>query len=167
MSINSRQLLGVLFLKSEGISEGELLHLLSFNETELLASVEEVTNFLNESGLELIMSNKMYQLVAESKDLPETIQNELGKESLSNVALEVLSIVAYHQPITQAGVESMRGVGSEQTLKTLQEKDLVKPISRKVDGVNLPHFVTSNTFLAYLGIRSLIELPEIKRTDNE
>jgi segregation and condensation protein B len=67
--------------------------------------------------------------------------------------------VAYHQPITQAEISSMRGVDSATALKTLLEKKLVKIVGRKKAPGNPLVYRTSERFLQYFGLNSLDELP--------
>jgi len=81
------------------------------------------------------------------------------KTKLSSAALETLSTVAYHQPITQAEIAAMRGVDSSSSLKTLLEKKLIKIIGRKKAPGNPLIYKTSEKFLQYFGLNSLDELP--------
>lgn len=81
------------------------------------------------------------------------------KNKLSSAALETLSAVAYHQPVTQAEISSIRGVDSAYTLKTLLEKKLIKIIGRKKAPGNPLVYRTSERFLHYFGLNSIEELP--------
>jgi segregation and condensation protein B len=81
------------------------------------------------------------------------------KNKLSSAALETLSGIAYHQPVTQAEISAIRGVDSTYTLKTLLEKKLIKIIGRKKAPGNPLVYRTSERFLQYFGLNSLDELP--------
>jgi len=81
------------------------------------------------------------------------------KSKLSSAALETLSIIAYHQPITQAEISALRSVDSTYTLKTLLEKKLIKIVGRKKAPGNPLVYRTSEKFLIYFGLNSLDELP--------
>ncbi len=81
------------------------------------------------------------------------------KNKLSSAALETLSTVAYHQPVTQAEISMIRGVDSTYTLKTLLEKRLIKIVGRKKAPGNPLVYRTSERFLQYFGLNSLEELP--------
>jgi segregation and condensation protein B len=81
------------------------------------------------------------------------------KNKLSSAALETLSGIAYHQPVTQAEISAIRGVDSSYTLKTLLEKKLIKIIGRKKAPGNPLVYRTSDRFLQYFGLNSLDELP--------
>jgi segregation and condensation protein B len=77
---------------------------------------------------------------------------------LSKAALEVLSIVAYRQPITRAGVEFIRGSASDSALDSLPQRGLVEH--------NAHHLlVTTRAFIDYLGLRDLADLPPLPGGD--
>jgi len=81
------------------------------------------------------------------------------KSRLSAAALETLSIVAYHQPITLSEVSALRNVDSSYTIKSLLQKKLVKIVGRKKAPGNPLVYRTTDRFLAYFGLNSLAELP--------
>ena len=89
--------------------------------------------------------------------------------------METLSVVAYNQPITRAGIEFIRGVNSDSSLLKLVERGLVKEVGRS-DGPGRPIlYGTTDNFLRSVGISSLAELPplqenvasDISETDEE
>ena len=82
--------------------------------------------------------------------------------ALSNAALEVLSIIAYKQPVTRGEVDFIRGVQSDRALTTLVEKGLVKDVGRK-DGPGRPIlYATTEQFLLHFGLRSLEDMPNLQ-----
>ena len=81
------------------------------------------------------------------------------KSRLSPAALETLTIIAYHQPLTLAEVSSMRGVDSAHSLKTLLLKRLIKITGRKKSPGKPLIYRTSTKFLTYFGLNSLKDLP--------
>lgn len=81
------------------------------------------------------------------------------KNRLSAAAMETLSTVAYHQPITLAEISALRGVDSSHSLKTLLQKRLVKIVGRKKSPGKPLIYRTSNRFLSYFGLESLKDLP--------
>jgi segregation and condensation protein B len=81
------------------------------------------------------------------------------KKRLSAPSLEVLSAVAYHQPITLSEVSAIRGVDSTSAIHTLLESKLIKIVGRK-DAPGRPLvYRTTEKFLAYFGLNSLEDLP--------
>lgn len=80
---------------------------------------------------------------------------------LSAAALETLAIVAYRQPVTRAEIEAIRGVGSEEMLRQLMERDLVA-IGGRAEDLGRPNvYVTTRRFLAAFGLVSIDQLPTI------
>jgi len=82
------------------------------------------------------------------------------KTKLSMAALETLSTVAYHQPITQAEISALRGVDATYTLKTLLQKKLIKIAGRKKAPGSPLIYRTTDKFLEYFGLNSLEDLPK-------
>jgi segregation and condensation protein B len=81
---------------------------------------------------------------------------------LSTAALETLAIVAYRQPVTRAEVEAIRGVGSEEMLRQLLERDLVA-IGGRAEDLGRPNvYVTTRRFLAAFGLARIEDLPSIE-----
>lgn len=81
------------------------------------------------------------------------------KNKLSPAAIETLSAVAYHQPITLSEISALRGVDSSHTLKTLLQKKLIRIVGRKKSPGKPLIYRTSDKFLTYFGLNSLEELP--------
>lgn len=79
---------------------------------------------------------------------------------LSRAALETLAIIAYHQPVTRAEIEEMRGVSvSRGTLDTLLEAGWIRPRGRRRSAGRPTTWGTSDTFLDHFGIESMDDLP--------
>ena len=84
------------------------------------------------------------------------------KQRLSRAALEVLSIVAYRQPITRGEVETIRGVDCGATLHTLLERRLVT-IKGRAHTVGHPLlYITTPVFLEHFGLEGLKDLPRLE-----
>jgi segregation and condensation protein B len=81
---------------------------------------------------------------------------------LSATALETLAIVAYRQPVTRAEIEAIRGVGSEEMLRQLMERDLVA-IGGRAEDLGRPNvYVTTRRFLGVFGLARLEDLPPVE-----
>ena len=80
---------------------------------------------------------------------------------LSQAAMETLAIVAYSQPITRAGVASVRGVNSDSSINSLVEKGLVREAGTDDAPGNPTLYATTRTFLEKFGLRSTADLPDI------
>jgi segregation and condensation protein B len=81
------------------------------------------------------------------------------RKKLSGQALETLSAVAYHQPVTQAEIASIRGVDSSYSLHTLLENKLIKIVGRKEAPGRPLLYRTTEKFLAHFGLNALEDLP--------
>jgi segregation and condensation protein B len=83
-------------------------------------------------------------------------------QKLSGAALEVLSVIAYRQPVGRAEVEEIRGVSCGGVLRLLQERGLIDVAGRS-EGLGRPLlYATTPLFLEHLGLRDIADLP---RTD--
>jgi len=80
---------------------------------------------------------------------------------LSTAALETLAIVAYRQPVTRAEIEAIRGVGCEEMVRQLLERDFVA-IGGRTDDLGRPHvYQTTNRFLQAFGLARIEDLPPL------
>lgn len=117
------------------------------------------------SGIELIKVDDGYQFCTK-KDYYEYIYpifDNRAKPSISNAALETLSIIAYNPKITRAQIEAIRGVGSDGTIYKLLEFGLIEDAGR-MDAPGRPTmYKVTTSFLKMFGISSLDELPDLPR----
>ncbi len=81
---------------------------------------------------------------------------------LSRAAIETLSIIAYHQPVTRAEIEEIRGVATSRgTLDILLEAGWIKPRGRRRTPGRPATWVTTTAFLEHFGLESLEDLPGV------
>jgi segregation and condensation protein B len=81
---------------------------------------------------------------------------------LSRAALETLAIIAYHQPVTRAEIEEIRGVQlSKGTLDVLFDQGWIRPKGRRQTPGRPVTWGTTDTFLDHFGLESLAELPGV------
>ena len=81
---------------------------------------------------------------------------------LSRAAVETLAVIAYHQPVTRAEVEEIRGVAlGKGTIDTLMEAGWVRPRGRRASPGRPLLWVTTPKFLVHFGLDSLNELPGV------
>ncbi len=107
------------------------------------------------SGYQFFTKNEYATTVA------EMLKSKLNKR-LSTNQLEVLSIIAYKQPISKPEIESIRGVNCDYSIQKLLEKDLIV-ISGRAAQVGKPIlYKVSSFFMNYFGINSPSELPKLK-----
>ncbi|MEI6861643.1 MAG: SMC-Scp complex subunit ScpB [Verrucomicrobiota bacterium] len=87
------------------------------------------------------------------------LRNEPPPLKLSQSALETLAVVAYRQPVTRAEIEAIRGVAAEAGLNKLLERELIVITGRAEQPGRPLQYGTTQTFLAFVGAKSLDELP--------
>lgn len=94
-------------------------------------------------------------------DLAESLSMEKQvSRKLSRAAMETLAIVAYHQPVTRAEIENIRGVATHKgTLDTLMEMNWIKPGRRRESPGRPLTWVTTGDFLDHFSLESLMDLP--------
>ena len=82
-----------------------------------------------------------------------------SRPKLSRAALETLAIVAYKQPLSKAEIDALRGVDSDTSIRTLQNRDLIE-IKGRSDSVGKPMlYGTTREFLRYFGLKDIKDMP--------
>lgn len=84
-------------------------------------------------------------------------------QRLSQAALETLSVIAYHQPVTREMVKGIRGVNSDGVISSLVEKGLVREMGRDPQRGQAIIYGTTNAFLEKFGLKSTRELPDLEQ----
>jgi len=113
-------------------------------------------------GINLICISKKWSFRT-SPSLSSIMQQEKTVEKkLSRAAIETLAIIVYHQPVTRAEIEEIRGVAfGTNTLDILMELNWVKPGGRKdVPGKPI-QYVTTDDFLSHFNLQKLSDLPTV------
>ncbi len=122
---------------------------------------------LGRLGLMLIEDREELSL-ASSGDCSAVVERFLEvpqAEPLSPAAVQVLAIVAYEQPVTQADISRIRGVDSDGVVASLLTRGLITEEHRfALRGASVP-LVTSKTFLRQFGLASLSELPYLAASE--
>lgn len=155
----------ILFASGEAVSLQQLSRALEERPETVEAALQELMNDYQKTGrgIRLIKLEESYQMVTapEYATIIRAILDERKPERLSRSALEVLSIVAYYQPVTKAYVEQLRGVDSAYTIGVLLDRELLEEAGR-LDVPGRPIlYRTSKQFLRAFGLVSLDELPEL------
>src|SRR6185437_14343932 len=99
-----------------------------------------------------------------AEDLAPLLRQERAVvRSLSRAAVETLAVIAYHQPVTRAEIEAIRGVAlGRGTLDRLMEAGWVRPRGRRESPGRPLNWVTTPDFLAHFGLADLRELPGVE-----
>ena len=162
----------VLFAAGDAVSIDRLCEVLELPRETVLEAAHELSSRYDfeQRGLMLrriadklqLCSRPMYAEAV--RRVTETRKNA----SLSPAALEVLTIIAYRQPVTRAFIDQLRGVDSGGTLSSLAEKQMIEEAGRlEVPGRPILYRTTEH-FLQALALESLDDLPALPAfTDNE
>lgn len=161
----------VLFAAGDEVSESTLCKILELDNRTFKNVIDGIMlKFSSEKrGLQIIQVEDAYQLCTrhEYYDYISQLHETKTKSGLSQAALEVLSIIAYKQPITKPVIEQIRGVGCDTSVAKLLEKNLIKDIGR-MDAPGKPIlYGTTDDFLRSFGIKSIKELPILEMNYEE
>ncbi len=154
----------LIFISIEPLSHEKIPSLLTdFSKEEITAALDElVQDYAHKNrGIQIVQvaGGYMFSTKIEYDPWIRLLLRVDRKNRLSIAAMETLSAVAYHQPVTLAEISAFRGVDSSHSLKTLLQKRLVKIIGRKKSPGKPLIYRTSNRFLSYFGLESLKDLP--------
>lgn len=159
---------GLLFASGDSIPLKRLAEVLEMTEAkakEILLEMMEEFNNNDERGIHIIRLEDSYQLCTKREyyDYIHLLKERNRRSALTNAGLEVLSVVAYNQPVTRSAIEFIRGVNSDGPLNNLVAAGLVREMGR-LDAPGRPIlFGTTEEFLRCFNLSSLSELPDIDR----
>jgi segregation and condensation protein B len=155
-----RILEAILFASSEPVSEKVLQSRIP-EGSDLKDLLEELKGFYSNRGVHLVSVGKRAWAFRTAPDLAEHMRIDTTvKRRLSRAAIETLSIIAYHQPITRAEIEEVRGVAtSKGTLDILLAAEWIRPMGRRRVPGKPVTWGTTEQFLDQFGIERLEDLP--------
>jgi len=153
----------ILFVSPEPITAAQISSLLDITPRMVKNALDELEVLYEGRGIRLQYHKNKIQITSAPEAAP-VLENLLELETtstLSQAALETLSIIAYQQPITRPQIDSIRGVNSDGVLKTLLTKGLVDDVGR-AEGPGRPIlYSTTAEFLKHFGLSSYEELPPL------
>ena len=156
-----RLLEALLFAAPEPLSEEELWHRLG-EEADIAGLLRELAACYAERGVNLVRLAGGWTFRTAPDLAPFLVSERPVSRKLSRAAVETLAIVAYHQPVTRAEIEAIRGVAlARGTLDRLLEAGWVRPKGRRDSPGRPLTWATTPAFLAHFGLDSLNELPGI------
>lgn len=162
---------GILFASGEPVSISRLSAVLNVDEEVIIDVCTTLRDYYatERRGIRLVFLDKAVQLCSspEYADIIRLTLETRRQPQLSQQALEVLSIVAYFQPVTKTYIEQVRGVDSAYTVGQLVDKGLIEPCGR-LNVIGRPMlYRTTSTFLRTFGLSSLDELPPLPEAESE
>jgi segregation and condensation protein B len=154
-----RLLEALLFASSEPLDEKTLASRLP-EGTDVAAVLAQLQQDYATRGVNLVRIAGKWTFRT-AHDLAWLLAREaIEQRKLSRAALETLAIIAYHQPVTRAEIEEIRGVSiSKGTLDVLMETGWVRPRGRRKAPGRPVTFGTTEAFLGHFGLEALGDLP--------
>lgn len=156
-----RMLEAVLFASADPLSERELAQRLP-EDAAISTLLAALKTYYADRGVNLVLAGKTWAFRT-APDLAAVLsRDKLTERKLSRAALETLAIIAYHQPVTRAEIEEIRGVQlSKGTLDVLFDEGWIRPKGRRQTPGRPVTWGTTDTFLDHFGLEGLAELPGI------
>ena len=149
----------LLFASSDPLDEKTLIEILPKN-ADIEKILENIQDLYKGRGVELTKVNNKWMFKTAS-DLSFIMQKEAKvQKKLSKAGLETLSIIAYHQPVSRAEIEDIRGVSvSPGTIDTLLELNWIRIKGRRKAPGNPITYGTTEEFLVHFDLANIQDLP--------
>mgnify|MGYP001362810494 CR=1 FL=1 len=157
-----RQVEAILFAAEEPLDEESIQEKLK-TKTNIKKILESLESQYKNRGINLVCISKKWSFrTAANLSKFMNLQTDT-KKKLSKAAIETLSIIVYHQPVTRSEIEEIRGVSfATGTLEILLELNWVRPSGRKdVPGKPI-QYVTTDDFLSHFNLQKLSDLPNVE-----
>ena len=157
-----RQVEAILFSAEEPLDIESIKERLKA-KCDVLSVLESLKNQYGNRGINLVcIANKWSFRTASNLSKLMNLQT-VKQKKLSKAAIETLSIIVYHQPVTRSEIEEIRGVAfASGTLEILLELNWVRPSGRK----NVPgkpiQYITTDEFLSHFNLQKLSDLPNVE-----
>ena len=158
MTEEEKEIEAILFAAEEPLDE-ESIRVKITKGKNLLKSLTKLQKHYSKRGINLVCISNKWSFRTSDKLSDLMSQQKSVQKKLSRAAIETLSIIVYHQPVTRSEIEEIRGVAfGTNTLDILMELNWVKPQGRK----NIPgrplQYVTTDEFLSHFNLQKLSDL---------
>ena len=161
MTEEEKEIEAILFAAEEPLDEESIRAKITKGKN-LLKSLTKLQKHYSKRGINLVCISNRWSFRTSDKLSNLMLQQKSIQKKLSRAAIETLSIIVYHQPVTRIEIEEIRGVAfGTNTLNILMELNWVKPQGRK----NIPgrplQYVTTDEFLSHFNLQKLSDLPTV------
>ena len=156
-----REIEAILFAAAEPLDIESIESRVS-KKTNVLKILEKLQQLYSKRGVNLVCISKKWSFRTAQNLSKLMSQQKSIEKKLSQAAIETLAIIVYHQPVTRAEIEEIRGVAfGTNTLEILMEQNWVRPHGRKdVPGKPI-QYVTTDDFLSHFNLQKLSDLPTV------
>ena len=161
LSIIEKEIEAIIFAAAEPLDVDTISSKIS-KKTDVEKVLLKLQSHYSNRGINLVCISKKWSFRTSPHLSAIMTQEKTVEKKLSRAAIETLAIIVYHQPVTRAEIEEIRGVAfGTNTLEILMELDWVKPGGRKnVPGKPLQYLTTEN-FLSHFNLQKLSDLPTV------
>ena len=162
LSEGEREVEAIIFAAAEPLDKDTIKEKIS-KKVDIDKTLLKLQKIYSTRGINLVcISNRWSFRTAENLSSLMSQQKTVEKK-LSKAAIETLSIIAYHQPVTRAEIEEIRGVAfGTNTLDILMELNWVKPLGRKDIPGKPIQYGTTDEFLSHFSLKKLSDLPTVE-----
>lgn len=159
MTTHKNLLEALLFAATEPLSV-QALHERMPQSSDVGGLLMELQKDYETRGIRLVNINNAYAFRTDSALADDLKLDRAETRKLSKAAMETMAIIAYHQPVTRAEIENIRGVATNKgTLDVLMEIGWAKPGKRRESLGRPLTWITTNAFLDHFGLESTMDLP--------
>ena len=157
-----REVEAILFAAAEPL-DVDTIELKISKKANVLKILEKLQNEYSKRGFNLVCISKKWSFRTSENLSGLMSEQKTVEKKLSRAAIETLAIIVYHQPVTRAEIEEIRGVAfGTNTLEILMELNWVKPQGRK-DAPGKPiQYATTDDFLSHFSLQKLSDLPTVE-----
>ena len=156
-----KEIEAVIFAAAEPLDVDTIESKLS-KKVNIEKSLEKLRIEYSNRGINLVCISKKWSFRTSPNLSSLMSQEKTVEKKLSRAAVETLAIIVYHQPVTRAEIEEIRGVAfGTNTLEILMELNWVKPGGRKDVPGRPIQYITTDDFLSHFNIQKISDLPTI------
>jgi len=161
LSLIEKEIEAIIFAAAEPLDIDTIESKLS-KKVNIEKSLKKLQFEYSNRGINLVCISKKWSFRTSPNLSNLMTQEKTVEKKLSRAAVETLAIIVYHQPVTRAEIEEIRGVAfGTNTLEILMELNWVKPGGRKdVPGKPI-QYVTTEDFLSHFNLQKLSDLPTV------
>jgi segregation and condensation protein B len=165
MTDEEKEIEAIIFSAEEPLDEETIKSKITKNKNTS-KSLENLKNHYSKRGINLVCISNKWSFRTSEKLTNLMSQQKNVQKKLSKAAIETLSIIVYHQPVTRAEIEDIRGVAfGTNTLEILMELNWVIPKGRKNTPGKPLQYGTTDNFLSHFNLQKLSDLPTVDELD--
>ena len=162
LSDGEREVEAIIFAAAEPLDKDTIKEKVT-KKIDIDKTLSKLQKIYSTRGINLVCISKRWSFRTAENLSSLMSQQKTVEKKLSKAAIETLSIIAYHQPVTRVEIEEIRGVAfGTNTLDILMELNWVKPLGRKDIPGKPIQYGTTDEFLSHFSLKKLSDLPTVE-----